>query len=328
MRADRLVSILLFLQRHPNGVTAGAVAEELEISERTARRDLEALASAGLPVYSCAGRGGGWRLLGGGRTDLSGLNAPEMRALFTVAGPQSASSPVLKAAVRKLVRALPEPMRDEADMLQRLVLVDGRDWNRTTELRGDPPLLDTVQQALVRSRELIIDYVRGDGAASVRSVRPLGLAMKRTVWYLVADTDAGQRTFRLDRMRSADVTETTFKPPEGFVLEEAWRMITEEVSGQRDASIASLAVREQALRHLRRLFGAALRIGPPEQAGWVQCEVSGHSYRALAGVLAGFGGDVQIHNPSELRSELAEIGRQLIATNTGHAGHPDDTRIG
>ena len=105
MRADRLVAILLMLQTRGR-VTAAEVATELEISERTARRDLDALGVAGLPVYSMQGRNGGWRLEGGGRTDLSGLTSAETQALFLLAGPR-ATTPELRAALRKLVRALP-----------------------------------------------------------------------------------------------------------------------------------------------------------------------------------------------------------------------------
>ena len=114
VRADRLVAILLLLQQREQ-VTAAEVARELEVSERTARRDLDALAMAGVPVYSMQGRGGGWRLVGGARTDLSGLTASEARALFLVAGPASAATPAVKAALRKLVRALPEPFREQAE---------------------------------------------------------------------------------------------------------------------------------------------------------------------------------------------------------------------
>ena len=105
-------------------VTAAEVAEELEISERTARRDLEALGMAGLPIYSRQGRNGGWQLAGGGRTDLSGLNAAEARALFLVAGPASSATPELRAALRKLVRALPESFRTAAEAATTSVLVD------------------------------------------------------------------------------------------------------------------------------------------------------------------------------------------------------------
>src|SRR5580704_2914080 len=114
MRADRLVATLLLLQARGQ-VTAAEVAAELEVSERTARRDLDALGMAGLPIYSQQGRNGGWRLAGGGRTDLSGLTAGEARALFLLTGPASvAASPQLKGALRKLVRALPEPLRSGA----------------------------------------------------------------------------------------------------------------------------------------------------------------------------------------------------------------------
>src|SRR5207248_1590860 len=128
MRADRLVAILLMLQARGQ-VTAAEVAAELEVSERTARRDLEALGLAGLPIYSRQGRNGGWQLLGHGRTDLSGLTAPEARALFLVAGPSSVT-PEVKAALRKLVRALPETFRDSAEAAASAVVVDPAGWDR------------------------------------------------------------------------------------------------------------------------------------------------------------------------------------------------------
>ena len=130
MRADRLVAILMLLQTRGR-VTAADVAAELEISERTARRDLDALAMSGVPVYSVQGRNGGWRLAGGGRTDLSGLTAAEARALFLVAGPSSAATPELRAALRKLVRALPEPMRDSAQTASSAVVIEPHGWDQS-----------------------------------------------------------------------------------------------------------------------------------------------------------------------------------------------------
>src|SRR6266571_8066466 len=129
MRADRLVAVLMLLQTRGR-VTAAEVAAELEISERTARRDLDALAMAGLPVYSQPGRNGGWQLLGGARTDLSGLNAAEARALFLVAGPSSQATPQVKAALRKLVRALPETMRADAEAAASAIVIDPSSWDR------------------------------------------------------------------------------------------------------------------------------------------------------------------------------------------------------
>ncbi|MGZ3145242.1 helix-turn-helix transcriptional regulator [Lentzea chajnantorensis] len=125
MRTDRLVAVLLLLQRRGQ-VTAAEVARELEVSERTARRDLDALAMAGVPLYSTQGRGGGWRLVGGARTDLSGLTAGEARALFLVAGPASVATPAVKTALRKLVHALPEPFRVQAEAAASSMVVDPR----------------------------------------------------------------------------------------------------------------------------------------------------------------------------------------------------------
>jgi predicted DNA-binding transcriptional regulator YafY len=126
MRADRLVATLLLLQSHKR-VTVAQVAAELEVSERTARRDLEALSTAGIPVYAQPGRGGGWSLVGGSRTDLSGLTAAEARTLFSVVGPAALSdapAPELRAALRKLVRALPEPFRRSAEAAGSSIMVD------------------------------------------------------------------------------------------------------------------------------------------------------------------------------------------------------------
>src|SRR5437763_17161076 len=114
MRADRLVAALLLMQNRGR-VTATELAGELEVSVATARRDLEALSAAGIPVYPQPGRGGGWSLIGGARTDLSGLSAPEAQAPFLLAGPAAAVSAEAKAALRKLGRALPPPLRAAAE---------------------------------------------------------------------------------------------------------------------------------------------------------------------------------------------------------------------
>ncbi|MGH9080562.1 MAG: helix-turn-helix transcriptional regulator, partial [Acidimicrobiales bacterium] len=177
MRADRLVAILLMLQARGR-VTASEAARELEVSERTARRDLEALAMAGLPVYSLQGRNGGWRLAGGGRTDLSGLSAAEARALFLVAGPSSSATPELRAALRKLVRALPESFRTQAEAAGNALVVDTNRWGGSGQDRPTPPHFEAVQQAVIESEQLTLGYVARDGSSTSRSVHPLGLAAK------------------------------------------------------------------------------------------------------------------------------------------------------
>ncbi|MBO0691428.1 MAG: HTH domain-containing protein, partial [Acidimicrobiaceae bacterium] len=157
VRADRLVAIMLMLQTRGQ-VTAPEVAAELEVSERTARRDLEALGMAGVPVYSQAGKGGGWRLAGGGRMDLSGLTSAEARALFFFAGPR-AVSPELKGALRKVVRALPETFREQALAASESVVFDPAGWGRVAwSAQAPPEHLDAVQQAVVDGVRAVLGY--------------------------------------------------------------------------------------------------------------------------------------------------------------------------
>jgi predicted DNA-binding transcriptional regulator YafY len=232
VRADRLMAVLLLLQARGR-VTASEVAAELEVSERTARRDLEALGMAGVPVYPRQGRNGGWQLIGGARTDLSGLTAAEARALFLVAGPASTATPQVKAALRKLVSALPEPFRESAEAATTAIVVDAAGWGRPRSDRPPPPYLELVQQAVVEGEQLTLGYMTRDGAASTRVVHPLGLASKGPVWYLVADTEKGMRTFRVDRVTSVEATGDAVVRPEGFDLAEAWELITDELEERR-----------------------------------------------------------------------------------------------
>lgn len=310
MRADRLVAILLMLQARGQ-VTAAEVAEELEVSERTARRDLDALGVAGLPIYSRQGRNGGWRLAGGGRTDLSGLTASEARALFLVAGPSSAATPEVKAALRKLVRALPEPFRDHAEAASTAVVIDPAGWDRPARPRRTPPLLDAVQRAVIEAQQVTLGYRARDGAVTSRIVHPLGVAAKGAGWYLVASTDAGLRTFRVDRMSSVEPTGETVVRPEGFDLAEAWRLITDEVDKRRMPVVAHGLMRADVVWLLRVMFGNRVGIGPPAPDGRVEVELRGHSVRSLAGETAGLGGMLEVLDPPELRDELAAVGAQL-----------------
>jgi predicted DNA-binding transcriptional regulator YafY len=312
VRADRLVAILMMLQTRGQ-VTAAQVAEELEVSERTARRDLDALGQAGLPIYSTQGRGGGWRLLGSGRTDLSGLTAPEARALFRLAGPSSGATPELKAALRKLVRALPEPFRPGAEAAAASVVVDPAGWGGRAWRRGSPPLLDDLQAAVVDGRQVRMAYVDRQGQPSERTVDPLGLAAKGSVWYLIGQTYAGLRTFRVDRVSAVKQTGSTVVKPEGFDLAAAWRSITEAVDELRSPVLARAVIRPEVLEPVRWTLGPRVSIGPARPDGRIDVEVRGYNVRSLAGELSGFGAAVEVLDPPELRLRLADLGRELDA---------------
>jgi predicted DNA-binding transcriptional regulator YafY len=316
MRADRLVATLLLLQSRGH-VTAAEVAGELEVSERTARRDLEALGLAGLPIYSVQGRNGGWRLAGGGRTDLSGLSQAEARALFLVAGPSSSATPEVRAALRKLVRALPEGFRTQAEAASTALVVDPRTWDQANSAWPAPAHLDALQEAVIDGVQVDLSYVARDGTATSRRVHPLGLASKGRTWYLVAGTDAGQRTFRVDRVASVERTDDAAQRPPGFDLATAWGEITDAIEDLRLPLQVRAVADPDVVRLLRQMFGQRVRIGPPAADGRVEVEVRGHHVASLSGELAGLGNRIEVQDPPEVRDRLRQIGEELGAVYPG-----------
>ncbi|WP_433716840.1 helix-turn-helix transcriptional regulator [Actinoplanes sp. CA-051413] len=310
MRADRLMAILFLLQQREQ-VTAAEVARELEVSERTARRDLDALAMAGVPVYSMQGRGGGWRLVGGARTDLSGLTASEARALFLVAGPASAATPAVKAALRKLVRALPEPFRVQAEAAASSLVLDPQRWGSSPVELRHPPFLDDLQDAVIRGVQVRLGYVDGQGTETLRTVHPLGIVAKGPAWYLVATTEAGRRTFRIDRVSSADPTGDPVHRPEDFDLARSWREIADEVDRRRTPVELQAVCAPDWMGRLRMMLGGRLEVGGSTPDGRVEVVIRGYNEYALAGELAGLIEWLEVTGPPGVRDHLASIGNAL-----------------
>jgi predicted DNA-binding transcriptional regulator YafY len=309
MRADRLVATLLFLQSRGR-VTASEVAEELEVSIRTARRDLEALSIAGIPVYSQPGRGGGWSLVGGARTDLSGLTAAEARTLFLVAGPSSAVTPQAKAALRKLVQALPETFRAEAEKAASAIVLDPARWGGSAP--PPPPHLEALQQAVVEGVQVRLGYSDRSRAVTERIVHPLGLVSKGSVWYLVADTDAGMRTFRVWRVRSADLTEDPVRRPPGFDLAKEWQRVVAEMDARRGTSRVRVLADPSIVGPLRGHFGTRFTVGETADDGRVALDIGFDGDGRPAMELAGYAFALEVVDPPEVRDDLAAIGYRLV----------------
>jgi predicted DNA-binding transcriptional regulator YafY len=306
MRADRLVAILLFLQARGR-VTAAELARELEVSVATARRDLEALSTAGIPVYPQPGRGGGWALVGGARTDLSGLTAPEARALFLLAGPAVAAAPEAKSALRKLVRALPDPFRADAQAAATAVVIDPTRWGAPDRPR--PDLVERLQGALVRRHKVRLTY---GTPPSERLVDPWGLVDKDDTWYLLAGTDRGQRTFRVDRVTSVVETDVAAERPADFELAAAWRSVVDAMEHRRSLVAATVLINPRYVPVLQTHFGRHCTVVGPADDGRTRVRVAAHMPRALAEQLAGWGSAVEVVEPPEVREELARIGAELV----------------
>ncbi|MBT2444517.1 WYL domain-containing protein [Streptomyces sp. ISL-36] len=327
MKADRLMATLLFLQARGR-VTVREVAAELEVSERTARRDLESLTVAGVPVYSQRGRGGGWSLVGGARTDLTGFTQREIGALFLAAGPLSAA-PELRTALRKLVQAVPAPMRLHAEAAAKALVVDGLDWSRAAVRAGGGPHHHALEQAVLDRVRITLGYTEVDpdvdaADASVRewTVDPLGLVCKAGCWYLVAATEEGLRSFRHTRVTSVAVTGEPARRPEGFDLAAAWQALAADLERRmRTATVRAVADRA-ALPVLRELLGERLRTGSELPDGRMRFEADGPSLDLLTTQLAGFGARVEVLGPPEARARMARLGHELTAVHA-ESGRPE-----
>ncbi|MEU1208678.1 YafY family protein [Nocardia sp. NPDC005825] len=309
MRADRLVATLLFMQTRGR-VTAAQVAAELEVSVATARRDLEALSTAGVPVYPQPGRGGGWALVGGARTDLSGLTGPEAQALFLLLGPVATASPATKSALRKLLRALPPTFRDTAEAAAGAIVVDPARWGESDD--RPPALVDELQRAVVRRSRIRLRYDRA-GQRTERQVDPWGLVDKDGIWYLVAGTERGQRTFRVDRIASAEPTGEIASRPEDFDLPTAWSEVVEEVERQRSSLAATVLITAELAPVLRKQQGRHCVLDGPTADGRVRATVTAPTALMIAQQLAGWGAAVEVVEPESVRAELARLGAELLA---------------
>ena len=310
MRADRLVAVLLLLQRRGQ-VTAAEVAEELEVSERTARRDLEALGMAGLPIYSRQGRNGGWQLAGGGRTDLSGLTGAEARALFLVAGPASTVTPEVKTALRKLVRALPEPFRSDAEAAATAVVVDPAGWDRPARTVPIPEHLEAVQRAVIEGCQISLDYVARDRRARRASyIRSAWRPRARSGTWWRQPTPACVRFVSIawsasPRLASPSCGRTASTSPQPGGSSPPRSKNAARRCGRPPSATP------RGVERCRWAFGTRVRIGPPAGDGRIEMAIRGHSVDSLAGELAGFGAELEIVDPPEVRERLARIGAEL-----------------
>lgn len=326
MRADRLLALVLFLQSRGK-VTAAQVAAELEVSLATARRDLEALSSAGVPVYVQPGRGGGWQLIGGARTNLTGLSSNEASALFWMLGTAGLSDPATRVATRKLIRALPESLREEAETLATAIHYDHTTWGELhkgddASQAGDESTtnvdhLSTLRSALIAHEDIRMNYVRGNGEQGTKTVRPLGLVAKAGTWYLVARPATGPdepRTYRVDRIvdinSSVETSSSGASTSEEFDLIDYWTKHVKQVEALRSSVTATVGAPKWALPILTNHFGSYLSVISSE-GEFTIAEVRANLVIALAEQLAGWGRQIEVLEPPELRRELARIGAEL-----------------
>ena len=270
MRADRLISILLLLQMNRR-MTARELAERLEVSERTIHRDMESLGAAGVPVLAERGAGGGWMLMDGYHTNLTGLNDAEVQALC-LGGPASVLADLKldkasDAALIKLLASLPLSTRRDAEYARQRLHVDVSGWNRQEETA---PCLHALQEAVWLNRRVRLGYRRGvsagEGEKVERTVDPLGLVAKGSVWYLVAAAEGETRSYRVSRIASVELLDDACARPEGFDLAAFWERSNKEFKDKMPRFYARFRARRDVvpLMYFAGRFARVEEVGEPD----------------------------------------------------------------
>jgi predicted DNA-binding transcriptional regulator YafY len=314
MRADRLISTLLLLQVHGR-LTARDLAERLEISERTVLRDMDALTAAGVPVVADRGPGGGWTLIDGYQTKLTGLTAPEIQTLFFAHPPQILAAlglgPAAEAAWLKIQAALPPAGQQQAQRARRSILIDPRGWKESQSIASLPVLLD----ALWRGRRVRFVYERGLGEVGERIVDPLGLVARGSVWYLVASRDNEFRTYRLSRIRDAVLDERECVRPDDFDLAAYWETSTVEFRERLPRCYATFLVEPSVMRWVR-YRGWRLEEEQQEDGGRVRIRLRFDAEDEGLQFALSFGPDIEVIEPVELRDKVVVAARATLERYT------------
>ncbi|MFJ9668318.1 helix-turn-helix transcriptional regulator [Streptomyces sp. NPDC101219] len=318
MRAARLIKMVLLLQSRPS-MTAAELARELEVSERTVTRDAQALSEAGVPVYADRGRAGGYRLIGGYRTRLTGLARGEAEALFLSGVPGALREMGLQdaasAARLKVSAALLPSLRDASRTAAQRFHLDAPNWFREART---PELLPAVADAVWDDRLITARYRRGEDQVE-RRLEPYGLVLKAGVWYLCARV-AGQgsfRVYRIDRFTAVQAAGERFERAADFDLPAFWEERAEQFARSLLRARVVVRLSPEGVRRLphavdplsaREALAAA---GAPDAAGWVRVTLPVESEEVAHTQLTALGAGVEVLEPSSLRERFAEEAARL-----------------
>lgn len=330
-RADRLLSIMLLL-RQRGLVTATELAERLEVSERTVLRDMEALSFAGVPVVAERGRHGGFRLLEGFRADLANLDDVEAQVLLASVGLDTFGdlglSREVHSALQKVPASAPERVAAPASRLRDVVHVDRRRWFAEAD---DATHLPALRSAAVERRRVRIVYTRAaEERPRVSTVDPLGVVENGTRWYLVAYHRGSPRAYRLGRISGLTVLDSPARLPDDARLVEVWTTLRRDLEGTRPApTVVHVRVRAEVVEDFRTtvrpmVVGAITAVPSADaaardadqgvdDAGWVDLTCAFRAPTPAIGVTVGFGGDVEIVGPPELRARAVVLLRGTAA---------------
>jgi len=309
MRADRLVSLILLL-RQRGRLSAATLARELEVSVRTVLRDIDALSAAGVPVYAERGRHGGFVLLPGFRTELTGLNQEEALALLVAGSRRGAQAfglgSALASAMLKVVDALPKSYRDTAaGAAERLLIDPETDLLSRRLVTEEVPdtIVAEIRRAVLAGHKLRIHYAAVDQPPQWRTVDPIGLVAVRDQVYLLATQSGADRTYRLSRVLAAEELAEPAQRPDRVDLDHAWQERSTQFRTGSDQ--VAVLVRVNPTRR-EDVVGTALAVlaEATDADGWLRLEVTFQDSRHAEWALWQLATDAEALAPQWLRNSL------------------------
>jgi predicted DNA-binding transcriptional regulator YafY len=319
MRADRLLSLLMLLQARGR-MTAQELAQELEVSERTIYRDINALSASGVPVYAESGPGGGCALLDSYRTNLTGLTADEARALFMLSIPapldQLGVTQELKAALLKLSAALPEARRRDEERIRQRIYLDSQNWFQDADA---VPQLPVIYRAVWDDR-LVVITLRVQFAAFIESqieqvIAPYGLVAKAGVWHIIAARDDQLRVYRAADVIAARLLDETFTRSADFDLAEFWQKWCDSVEQNRSRYAATLRLAPHFVSIAPYYLGAEVRVSidqaTPDEQGRVTIGVMFESLEDARARCLSLGYAIEVLEPAALRRSIVDFADQI-----------------
>ncbi len=319
MRADRLLSLMLFL-RAKGRTTAQDLARHLEVSERTIYRDLDALSTAGIPVYAQPGTNGGVFLDENYRISLTGLSKTELQSLFLSSDAKPLGDLGLAKAVEdsllKLFAALPSSQRSEVERMRQRFYIDPTNWFQNI---APSPFLALLQQAVWEDCVVKVMYQVLEGEVAGRLIEAYALVAKAGIWYFIGKNSKGElRNYRVSRLQDIVLTDRCFERAPDFDLAAYWKESRETFER---ISMENFPPYHTVLRVHPAGFwyfpawmnGRYEQIGTVDSAGWITLQVTFESFDDARTRVLGLGTHIVVVEPAALQQAVLDTARAIVA---------------
>ncbi|MGI8316355.1 helix-turn-helix transcriptional regulator [Halobacillus mangrovi] len=316
MKAERMIKILILLQ-YGETVSTPELAKELEVSERTIHRDMEALSRAGIPVYSQRGKAGGWRLIDDWKQKLSWLKEKELQLLFLPPADKILTDLDIdissKEVKNKLLLSLPEPSRQQAKSLWERVYVDMGTWKNTqTDITA---AMDTLHDAVMNEQKAKIFYKKANGVEKESMIQPLGLVAKASTWYVVAINENGDyRSYKVVRISQISIMDDYFERPADFDLASYWKNSKKSFTENLPKFSVEVKVSSSACK--RMMFTGRFVTKVSEKVtedGWAYVELTFQTEEEAVNFIIGFGDQILVVSPESLISKVTKRAKEVLS---------------